>query len=468
MIPEKISLKEKVGYGFGDAASSMFWKLFGMYLMFFYTDVFGLEAKVVGTMFLITRVWDSLFDPIIGVIADRTKSKWGKFRPYLLYVAVPFGVIGICTFYTPSFNDTGKIIYAYATYSLMMMVYSVINVPYAALLGVMSSSPKIRSILATYRMTFAYLGSFVTLLLFNPLVSFFSNQNATLESQQHGWVMAVSVIALCCAILFLLCFLWTKERVVSISAHKSTLKEDLKDLFRNKPWWILLGAGVFTLIFNSVRDGAALYYFKYYVEEELFDRIQFLQIPFVLSGLYFSIGQIANLIGVVLAAPISNRIGKKNTFMASMLIAFLGSIIFYWIPKDGIFEIFFLQVIISFCAGTVFPLLWSMYADCVDYSELNTGKRTTGLIFSFSSMSQKLGWAIGSALTGWLLGYFGFKANEIQSEETISGIKMFLSFFPATGAIVSAIFIGLYPLNEFKMNVITDELNQKRSGLEEG
>ena len=158
MISEKVTLKEKIGYGFGDAASSMFWKLFGMYLMFFYTDVFGLEAQVVGTMFLITRVWDSLFDPIIGAIADRTKSRWGKFRPYLLYVAVPFGVIGVFTFYTPSFNDSGKIIYAYATYSLMMIVYSVINVPYASLLGVMSSSPKTRSVLATNRMTFAYCG----------------------------------------------------------------------------------------------------------------------------------------------------------------------------------------------------------------------------------------------------------------------------------------------------------------------
>src|SRR5690606_38307299 len=166
---DKVTLREKIGYGLGDASSSMFWKLFGMYLMFFYTDIFGLEAKVIGTMFLITRVWDSFFDPIIGVLADRTHSKWGKFRPYILYIAFPFGVIGIMTFYTPGFGDLGKVVYAYATYSIMMMVYSAINVPYASLLGVMSSSPKVRNVLATFRMTFAYIGSFVTLLLFNPL-----------------------------------------------------------------------------------------------------------------------------------------------------------------------------------------------------------------------------------------------------------------------------------------------------------
>ena len=465
MISEKVTLKEKIGYGFGDAASSMFWKLFGMYLMFFYTDVFGLEAQVVGTMFLITRVWDSLFDPIIGAIADRTNSRWGKFRPYLLYVAVPFGVIGVFTFYTPSFNDSGKIIYAYATYSLMMMVYSVINVPYASLLGVMSSSPKTRSVLATYRMTFAYLGSFVTLLFFNPLVSYFSDNDIESSNQQYGWVMAASVVAVSAVILFFLCFLWTKERVVAISDDHSSLKEDVKNLLRNKPWWILLGAGVFTLVFNSVRDGAALYYFKYYVEEDLFDHIKIFQIPFVLSGLYFSIGQLANLVGVIIAAPLSNRIGKKNTFIGSMLIAFIGSIFFYWIPRDGVFEIFTLQILISCCAGIVFPLLWSMYADCVDYSEYKTGRRTTGLIFSSSSMSQKLGWAFGSALTGWLLGYFGFQANTIQSDDTLNGIRMFLSFFPAIGALLSAIFVFFYPLDEARVINISESLSLKRNQI---
>ncbi|WP_293936130.1 MFS transporter [Sphingobacterium sp. UBA5996] len=459
---EHITLKEKIGYGLGDAASSMFWKLFSMYLMFFYTDIFGMEAKVVGTMFLVTRVWDSLFDPVIGVLADRTQSKWGKFRPYLLYVAVPFGVIGVFTFYTPALAESGKLLYAYVTYSIMMMVYSAINVPYASLLGVMSASPKTRGVLATFRMTFAYLGSFVTLLLFNPMVNFFSGYNAHIEAQQQGWVMAAAVIALCAVVLFLLCFAWTRERVQPVADTKSSLKQDIKDLLNNSPWWILLGAGVSTLVFNSVRDGAALYYFKYYVHEAHYGKIVLLNIPFVLSGLYLALGQIANIIGVVLAAPLSNKIGKKNTFMLAMLVATGGSIVFYWLDESQIWGIFGLQIVISSCAGTVFPLLWSMYADCADYSELNTGNRATGLIFSSSSMSQKLGWALGTAVTGWLLGYFGFQANQLQSEETLSGIKMFLSLFPAIGTVLSIVFISLYPLTEKRMQEIAAQLAARR------
>ncbi len=457
-----IKLKEKIGYGFGDMASSMFWKLFGAYLMIFYTDIFGLPAAIVGTMFLITRIWDSAFDPIVGVVADRTHSRWGKFRPYLLWMAVPFGLIGVLTFVTPDWNPAGKLIYAYITYSLMMMIYSAINVPYASLLGVMSPDPKERNRLSTYRMTFAYIGSFIALLLFMPLVNFFSGNSRNLEDQQTGWTMAVVIIAVLCIVLFLGCFAWTKERVKPIKEEQNPLREDLKDLFRNRPWWILLGAGVAALVFNSIRDGATVYYFKYFVVEEDYTTVSFWGMSFVLSGLYLALGQAANIIGVIAAAPISNRIGKRNTYMWAMIIATVLSIIFYWFDKDDLIWMFVFQVLISICAGSIFPLLWSMYADCADYSELKTGNRATGLIFSSSSMSQKFGWAIGTAVTGWLLGFFGFQANTVQSEEAISGIKMFLSILPAVGTVLSVIFISMYPLTEKKMKDITTELEQKR------
>lgn len=457
-----IKLTEKIGYGFGDMASSMFWKLFGAYLMIFYTDVFGLPAAVVGTMFLITRIWDSAFDPIVGVVADRTHSRWGKFRPYLLWLAVPFGIIGILTFVTPDWSPTGKLIYAYVTYSLMMMIYSAINVPYASLLGVMSPNPKERNTLSTYRMTFAYIGSFIALLLFMPLVNFFSGNSKELADQQTGWTMAVVVIAILCIVLFFGCFAWTKERVKPIKETQNPLKEDLKDLFKNKPWWILLGAGVAALVFNSIRDGATVYYFKYFVVEEDYATVSFFGMSFVLSGLYLALGQAANIIGVIAAAPVSNRIGKRNTYMWAMIIATVLSVIFYWFDKDDLIWMFVFQALISVCAGSIFPLLWSMYADCADYSELKTGNRATGLIFSSSSMSQKFGWAIGTAVTGWLLGFFGFQANAVHSEEAISGIKMFLSFLPAVGTILSVVFISMYPLTENKMKDITTELEHKR------
>lgn len=465
----KIRLSEKIGYGLGDMSSSMFWKLFGAYLMIFYTDVFGISAAVVGTMFAVTRVWDSFFDPVVGAVADRTSSRWGRFRPYLLFLAVPFGVIGILTFLTPPFGQTGKIVYAFITYALMMMVYSAINVPYASLLGVMSPDPADRNTLATYRMTFAYLGSFLALLLFMPLVNAFGGGDSGgpmlgwLTAPQAGWLMAAGVIAVVCVLLFLGCFALTKERVRPVRQGKISLKTDLRDLLHNRPWWILLGAGVASLVFNSIRDGATVYYFKYYVDETAVGSISFLGLPFVLSGLYLAVGQAANILGVILAAPVSNRIGKRRTFMAAMAVASVLSVAFFWLGKDQLVPIFILQALISVCAGSIFPLLWSMYADCADYSELQTGNRATGLIFSSSSMSQKFGWAFGTAITGWMLAQFGFQANAVQSAETLQGIRMFLSLLPAAGAFLSLVFIYFYPLSEQKMRQITHELEEKRT-----
>lgn len=458
-----VKLGEKIGYGLGDMSASMFWKLFGAYLMIFYTDVFGLSAAVVGTMFLVTRVWDSVFDPIVGVVADRTDTRWGKFRPYLLWLSIPFGGMAILTFYTPALGDTGKIVYAFITYSLMMMVYSAINVPYASLLGVMSPNLQDRNVLSTFRMMFAYIGSFVALLLFMPLVGAFTGGDTSQEEQQYGWLMAVVVIAVACSLLFFGCFSLTKERVKAVKCEKTPLMTDIRDLLGNRPWWILLGAGIASLVFNSIRDGATVYYFKYFVDETSYGNVTVAGIPFVLSGLYLAVGQASNIIGVVLAAPIASKIGKRQTFMCAMIIATVLSVAFYYLDRNQLMLIFLLQVVISVCAGSVFPLLWSMYADCADYSELKTGNRATGLIFSSSSMSQKFGWAIGTAITGWLLAAFGFQANAVQNEETIQGIRMFLSLLPAVGTALSVAFIFFYPLTERRMESITTELEILRN-----
>ena len=461
-----VKLTEKIGYGFGDMASSMFWKLFGAYLMLFYTDIFGISAAAVGTMFLITRVWDAFVDPVVGIVSDRTETKWGKFRPFLLYLALPFGIIGVLTFTTPDMGDTGKLVYAYVTYSIMMVIYSAINVPYASLLGVMSPDPKDRNVLSTYRMTFAYIGSFLALFFFTKLIEGFGGvASAPIETQQTAWMSAVMVIAIVCVLLFLGCFYFTKERIRPIKEAKTSVKDDLKDLLKNRPWWILLGAGIAALVFNSIRDGATVYYFKYFVCEDQVGQVGILGTSFALSALYLGVGQLCNIIGVVAAAPVSNIIGKKNTYLGAMAIATVLSIIFYWFEADQLGLIFVFQALISICAGAIFPLLWSMYADCADYSELTTGNRATGLIFSSSSMSQKFGWAIGSALTGWLLAFFGFEANKVQSAETIDGIKMFLSILPAVGTILSVIFIAFYPLSETKVAenaAILEDMRKKK------
>lgn len=460
-MDNQVTLKEKIGYGFGDMASSMFWKLFSMYLLFFYTDIMGITAAAVGTMFLITRIWDTFFDPVVGTIADRTTSRWGKFRPYILYMAVPFGIIGVLTFTTPGYAYTGKLIYAYITYSAMMMIYSMINVPYASLLGVISPDGKERSTLASFRMAFAFGGSFLTVGMIEPLVSFFSQSPHKAIDPQRGWQLGVAVIAGVCILLFLLCFAWVKERVQPIQDKPSSLKDDFRDLCTNRPWWILLGASAATLIFNSIRDGAALYYFKYFIQQGVAFQVAGLNITF--SMLYLLTGQGANIAGVILASPAGNRIGKKNTYLAAMIIATVLSIGFYWLQRDQLFLIFFFQFVISVCAGIIFPLLWSMYADIADYSEWKNGRRATGLIFSSSSMSQKFGWTIGGALTGWLLGYFGFKANVVQEQATQQGIQLMLSFLPAAGSLLSVFFMAMYPLSEEQFTRIATALKERRA-----
>ena len=471
-MAEKIKLKEKIAYGLGDAASSMFWKIFGMYSLFFYTDVFGITAAAAGTMFLIARLWDSFFDVFVGIAADRTKTKWGKYRPYLLWFAIPFAVMGVFTFYAPSFSSIGKLVYAYITYSLMMIVYSLINVPYASLLGAISADPKERNQLSSYRMSFAFIGSFVTFMLLQPLIDFFSktfdNNNikqlahtaeASVSTSVTGWVMGVGVIGVICVILFLLCFSWTKERVQQIESEENvSIKTDLKNLFHNAPWWILVATGLAALLFNAVRDSVAIYYFR-----------DFVKLNYKMAGtgwdittIYFLVGQAANLIGVMAAPSISAKYGKKKTYMIAILLAGLLSIVFYFIPNNIVW-ILALQFLISIFAGYVLPLLWSMFADIVDHQELLTGRRATGLIFSSSSMSQKLGWALGAALSGWILAWFNYIPDAVtQSADTIFGEKLMISLLPAACCVLAFLGMFFYPLSDRKVKEISEELNSRR------
>lgn len=461
MTSQKVTLREKIGYGFGDAASSMFWKIFTFYLAIFYTDVFGIPAAAAGTMFLLTRIWDTANDPIMGIIGDRTHSRWGKFRPYLLWVAVPFAFIGVLLFTTPNFGVTGKLIYAYVTYTIMMMAYTAINVPYASLLGVMTADGNERTSFASYRMVFAFAGSLLVVAMFQPLVDFFSQHVAVTSAYQ----LTMVVVGMVVVGFFMMTFSWTRERITPPREQKNNLKEDLKNLVQNGPWFILLGAGVATLIFNSVRDGVAMYYFKYYISDD-FAREQALSISkmtFAYSTFYLFLGQATNMVGVIMAKPISALLGKRKTFMYAMFGAAALSVVFQLATRTDLFLIYLLQALISFCAGIIFPLLWSMYADAADYSQWKTGRRATGLVFSASSMTQKLGWTVGGAVTLWLLAFYGFEANTVQSEQTIQGIKRMMGLVPALAALVSGLFMIFYKLNETSMEEIMTDLEKIRN-----
>jgi GPH family glycoside/pentoside/hexuronide:cation symporter len=470
-----ITFKDKIGYGFGDMASSMFWKIFGMYLLFFYTKVFGISPAAAGTMFLLTRIWDAANDPLMGLIADRTRSRWGKYRPYLLWFAVPFAAVGVLTFYTPDVGASGRLVYAYITYTLMMMVYTAVNVPYASLLGVMSPHPKERNILSSYRMFFAFIGSFITFMLLQPLVDFFagvfdpSSADSSLPAATAsgisqspvGWVLAVAVIGVLCAFLFFLCFKFTRERVKPVNENENTsVKQDLRNLAHNAPWWILMGSGLAALLFNAIRDSVALFYFSDYIQVNY--RMPVL--GWTVATMYLLVGQAANLIGVALAAPLSNRYGKKRTYMIAMSAAAVLSIFFFMLTPHQIALIMVLQVLISICAGYVLPLLWSMYADIVDHQELKTNRRATGLIFSSSSMSQKMGWAFGAALSGWLLAWFGYdQTAAVQPDSAILGVRLMLSWLPAISCVLAVLGMMCYPLSEKRVKEIAEELEKRRT-----
>lgn len=455
-----LKFREKLGYGFGDAASSMYWKIFSMYLLFFYTDVFGISAAAVGTMFLITRVWDALNDPLMGIISDRTNTKWGKFRPYILFGGIPLAIMGVLTFSTPTLNQGGKLVYAYITYTLMMMTYTAVNVPYSSLLGVMSPKMNDRTILASYRFVFAFGGSILALASVQSLVELFSSGHGKSVDNTFGWQMTMGFYGCLAILFFLLTFFWTREKIKPLLNQKSSLRKDLKDLGRNIPWFVLLGAAIATLIFNSIRDGSIMYYFKYYVTDN--KALNLMKTTVTYSTLFMVLGQVGNIIGVVLAKPVSGKLGKKHTFFLSMIIASVLSFIFFMFPPSFLFLIYLFQFIISISAGIIFPLLWSMYGDIADYSEWKNGRRATGLIFSSSSMSQKFGWTLGGAATGWFLAIYGFRANVEQSAETLKGIRIMMSILPGIAALMSAFFIYFYKLSDSYMKTIIDDLERKR------
>ncbi|MFT5167393.1 MAG: GPH family glycoside/pentoside/hexuronide:cation symporter [Saprospiraceae bacterium] len=441
--PGKLNLKEKISYGFGDFASSTFWTLFSMFLLFFYTDVFGITAAAAGTMFLIARLWDTANDPIMGMICDRTKTRWGKFRPYLLYGAAPFTIIGILTFTTPDLSPNGKLIYAYITYTLMMMVYTAVNVPYASLLGVMTKDTDERTSLASFRFIGGFSAGLMVTATANYMVEYFNATGDLASAYQKTF----AIYAIVAGIFFVLTFVGTKERLDPEEVKSSTLKEDLNDLIKNKPWFIMLGAAIAVLVFNSLRGAAILYYFKYFIGDQTI--VFFGEVTQgALASAFMSSGYATSLIGVVLAIPVATRIGKKNTFMLSGITCAFLCILFFFLPPQQIELIFLINILIGISSAIVFPLIWAMYGDVSDYSELKTGHRATGLIFSSSSMSQKLGWTIGGAISGWILAAFGFMANEAQTPESIMGIRLMISIFAAVGALISVVIMYYYPLTE--------------------
>ena len=464
-----MKLSEKIGYGFGDMSSSMFWKLFSYFLPFFYSNVFGLSLADAGILMLVTRIWDAVSDPMMGIIADRTKTRWGKYRPYLLFFALPFAVCGILLFTTP---ENGKTVWAYVTYILMMTVYTGINVPYGSLMNVMTADSDEKSVLSSFRMFFAYGGSFIALFAWEPLCNMFDKGRvaaegasglAAISTSPEAWQKAMILITSCCFILFILSFLLTKEHVKSESTV--SVGQDLKLLLKNKPWWLLIGAALASNLFNTVRGTTTAYFFADYIQKTIDMAPQWAFL--VSASIFLSIGEISNMVGVVLAVPMSKNLGKKSTYMISMAALVGLSIAFFFLPATtgGYWAMLAFQIIISVFTGVISPLVWSMYADVADYSELKDGTASTGLIFSSASMAQKFGGAFGGSAVMWMLAAFGYStvAGAVQTDTAILGLRILMSWVPAAVAALSILVVWFYPLTKKKMEGVQSELAAKRS-----
>ena len=470
----KAKLSEKIGYGFGDMSSSMFWKIFSYYLPFFYSNIFGLSLAHAGTLLLVTKLYDAISDPVMGLIADRTSTRWGKYRPYLLWIALPFAIAGILAFYTPQTdNYTFKHIYAYVTYILMMTVYTAINVPYGAMLGVVTDDSLEKSVFSSFRMFFAFIGSFISMGIFEPLLRLRSSVMGTLpekwtiaDSAPLDWTIALTVIGTICAILFFLTFAMTREHVTESEMAKAeethkeekrnSIMEDLKALFCNAPWWLLLGGGISLLLFNCIRGGAAAYYFADVLGVKAIYTL----------AIFLTVGEISQLVGVVVTVPISEKIGKKATFIAVLVAITVFAAAVALLPETpaGMWILMAAQILICIAIGISSPLLWSMFADVADYSEYKNGSASTGLIFSSSSMAQKFGAAFGSAIVLWVLMAFGYDnaKDAVQTPEALATIKALISWIPAVGSAVGVLIMAFYPLTDRKMSEIREGLKARR------
>ena len=445
-IAAKLSFREKIGYGVGDTASHFVWDMVGFWILIFYTDTFGISAAAAGTIMLIARFWDMLSDPIMGVIADRTNTRWGKFRPYILWMALPYAVLAIMTFSTPDFGSTGKVIYAGVTYLLLMTVFTAINLPYSSLGAVMTADSTERTELNSYRFVFAFIGQLIVSGTAISLARYFGKGDDAL-----GYQITIILFSIISFALFMVTFFTTKERVAPPKEQKESLKEDFRNLLKNKPWLILFFVGIISFIMFALQNLSIAYYFKYYIGNE--ENVQ----------LFNVIGTIALIVTIPFSKSLAKRFGNRNVFLASSLISGLFFMLLFIPGEKNLVTIYLLNILAKMAYAPAVPLLWTMLADSADYSEWKTGRRSTGLVFSAATFAQKAGWGIGGALAGWLLAIFQFTPNVEQTETAITGIKLMISVVPGILYMSCALFLFFYPINKKMALQMQEDLESRKT-----
>jgi GPH family glycoside/pentoside/hexuronide:cation symporter len=476
-IGGRLSITEKIGYGLGDTASNILYQAWNFFLMIFYTDVFGIDTKVAAFMFLITRLWDMFTDPMMGMIADRTQTRWGKFRPYLLWMAVPFGVLAFAMFITPDWSQNMKIVYAYVSYILATMAYTAINIPYSSMMAVITPNPKERTTLSQYRFFFAFIGQLLITTFTLPLAQLLGanpehpGYNEALGySQPLGYQMTMGIFGAIAIVLLLITFLTTKERVQPPKEQKTTFKDDLLNVSRNVPWIIIFAACVFWLIHNMIRNGMVAYYFDYVNGEGskiLFTltlgafRLEFNQTTTFLTIVTF--GMIA---GVLLCTPVKKYFDRKSIIIVTTLSLTLTNAAFYWLPPENFVLLCVVNAIWALFAGALPVFLFAMFADVADYHEWKFNQRATGLVTAGIMFAIKLGVAIGGFLGLYILGQYGYEKDVVITAEIVNGIKVLFSIIPAAFIFICGLILFFYPVNEKMLATIELDLNERKKSEE--
>ena len=503
-----LSVREKIGYGLGDAAANLVWRGALAYLAVFYTDTFGLTAAAAAMLFLVVRLTDGVTDIIMGMIADRTQTKLGKFRPWILGSTPFLGLFMVLCFTTPDFSYTNKLIYAYLTYIGLTLAYTVNNVPYSALMGVMTSDDRERTSLSGFRFAGAFMGGLLVMGCLPMLVAFFGEGNTAKGYQYAMYLFATLLVA-----LMFTTVATTKERVPVVQNDGASLLQELKDLSRqlplilfplsaitaffyyrnwpsgiafvvvisvtsffikrlvnrpetqnsrsqqdiidlltNKPWVILLGMGFLTMMFNGIKYGVIAYYFKYYVGDEL------------LTGYYFIALLVVSILGALATPSLSRYMGRKKLFVISLLASSALTCAIYFVPQGSVTGIFVLGCGAEFFAAIMPTLFFSMLGDSADYNEWRTGRRATGLIYSAGSFVQKTGGGFAGALVLLVLGSYGYDGMQVDSiTQTLPGMQALMSWIPACFGIAGALLIMFYPLTDARQQEVTETLLKRRS-----
>ena len=455
MLTPPLSFNEKFSYALGDTASNLFFQFFAIFIIYYYTDVYGLSAAAVTTMLLTVKLWDWISDPIMGIIADRTNTRCGKFRHYLLWMSVPYGALGYLMFANPDLQEEGKLIFAYVTYILMMTAYTAINVPYGAMMGVMTTSSSERLTLGTFRFVGAFSAAIVLGMSVRPLVRFLGG-----EDEMLGFQYTMAIFAVLSVLLFLQTFRGTRERVSPPPNQDSHIGKDLKTLFKNKAWLVMVIAGIFTLACVAIRGGATVYFFKYYMLDDnspfiwIWDRTSF----------FITTGAIVFVIGVIAGRYLSNFYDKRTLMLFLTVSSALIMGMMFYIPPENYWTMLMMNALASLLSGPTPALVWAMYGDVADYGEWKFNRRTTALVFSAAQFAQKLGLTIGGVLPTAVLAYVGYEANTVQSETSLMGIRLIFTWLPALFAIIAGLAFIFYPLRDPHLVQIEEDLVNRRLG----